>query len=159
MTVAVKGRIHVVRYDTTSVFRHGPVLLGSASPGSALIHTLTDTEHKRLLLYGSSGDADARAWENALGQAVTRARVPGALVALHRGERVSFGEVWLTIEQVGCAALRVSWERIQQVGLDGEFLTVTVDGRQHRLGPAVSRIPNVFVLWALVDYCRSRDAP
>ncbi|MFG3280720.1 DUF6585 family protein [Streptomyces sp. NPDC048111] len=159
MTVALEGRIHVVRYDTTSVFHHGAGPLDPVPPATAVIRALTDVDHKCLVLYGGSGDGDAHTWEHALEQAVTRARLPGALVALRRGERVSFGEVWLTSEQVGSATMRMPWTEVQRIGVSGAFLSVTVGGRRRRLGPAVSRIPNVFVFRALADHCRSRDAP
>uniref|UniRef100_A0AAU2UXM6 Transposase n=1 Tax=Streptomyces sp. NBC_00003 TaxID=2903608 RepID=A0AAU2UXM6_9ACTN len=158
MTVAVKGRIHVVRYETTSVFRHSTRPRGTSLSGTTLIHTLTDVQGKRLVLHGSPEGGDARAWEHEVRRAVTRARLPGALAALRRGERVSFGDIWLTTEQVGSGEMCTPWPQVQRITMTEGFLTVTVDGRQHRLGPAVSTIPNVFVFRALVEHCRTKGA-
>ncbi|MGW5532293.1 DUF6585 family protein [Streptomyces xanthochromogenes] len=158
MTVAVRGRIHVVRYDTTSVFRHSTAPRGSSPSGTAHIHTLTDVEQKRLVLYDEPEGGDAQAWARLVRQAVTRARLPSALAALHRGERISFGDIWLTTELVGSTRVSLPWPHVQRIGVVEGFLTVTADGRQHRLGPTVSRIPNVFVFRALVEHCRSGKA-
>ncbi|MFK0290477.1 DUF6585 family protein [Streptomyces sp. NPDC090442] len=155
MTVAVKGRIHVVRYDTTSVFRHRTRPRGSSPAGAALLHTLTDTERKRLALHGGPEGGDARDWEHQIQRAVTRAQLPGALAALHRGERVSFGDVWLSGTHIGTGERCTPWARVQRIGVAEGFLVLTIDGAQHRCGPAMAGIPNLFVFWALVERCRT----
>ncbi|MFE0681126.1 hypothetical protein ACFW17_09990 [Streptomyces sp. NPDC058961] len=162
MTVVVKGRVHVVRYDTTSVFQHSTGRRGSSFSGATVIHTLSDVAGKRLVLYGGpGGGGDPQGWERVAERAITCALLPGALAALHRGERVWFGDVWLTTEHIGHkdAGTAWPWSQVQRVRPAGGFLTATVDGHRHRLGPPLSRIPNVFVLRALVEHCRGGDAP
>ncbi|WP_234430514.1 hypothetical protein [Streptomyces sp. NRRL F-4489] len=184
LTVAVKGRIHIVRYATTSVFRHrarprraplaGPTApAGTAVPcaaAPAVVHTLTDVERKRLVLYGGPVDGDpedggpadggARAWERELERAVVRAQLPGALAALDRGERVVFGDVWMTRERVGSGAgCGTPWAQVQGIGGKDGFLVLTgVSGRQYRLGPVMPRIPNVFLFRTLAEHCRREGA-
>ncbi|MFE6685827.1 DUF6585 family protein [Streptomyces sp. NPDC057743] len=155
LTVAVKGRIHVVRYDTTSVFRHRTRPRDSSPAGATLLHTLTDIEHKRLVLRGGPDGGDARDWEHEIQRAVTRAQLPGALATLHRGERVSFGDVWLSREHLGIGERCTPWARVQRIGVVEGFLQLTVDGEWRRWGPPLPRIPNLFVFWALVERCRT----
>ncbi|MFE9534826.1 hypothetical protein [Streptomyces sp. NPDC006691] len=162
MTVVVKGRVHVVRYDTTSVFRHNAGHRRSSFAWAAVIHTLTDVEGKRLVLYGGpEAGGDTLGWERVAERAVTCARLPGALAALHHGERLWFGDVWLTTERVGYkeAGAAWPWSQVQRMDVAGGFLTLTADGRQHRLGPTLSRIPNVFVFRALAEHCRGGGTP
>ncbi|AYG78816.1 hypothetical protein DWB77_00925 [Streptomyces hundungensis] len=155
MTVAVKGRIHIVRYDETAVFRRSRRSRGPSPFETALIHLLTDVERKRLVLHANPEGGDAEAWQHELRRAVTRAQLPAALAALHRGERVFFAGIWLTTEHIGFRDLRLPWPQVQRIGMSGGFLTVTVGGRRHRLGPEASTIPNVFVLRTLAECCRA----
>ncbi|MCT9093581.1 hypothetical protein N4G70_32635 [Streptomyces sp. ASQP_92] len=155
MTVSVKGRIHIVRYDTTMVFRRSSRSRGPSPFDTALIHTLTDVERKRVVLHANPEGGDAEAWQHELRRAVTRAQLPAALAALYRGERVSFAGVWLTTEHIGFRELCLPLPRVQRIGTREGFLTVTVGGRRYRLGPEMSGIPNVFVLRALVEHCRT----
>ncbi|MCK7625873.1 hypothetical protein MUU72_22680 [Streptomyces sp. RS10V-4] len=157
MTVAVQGRIHVVRYATTAVFRQCARPRGGSPAGAAVLHTLTDVEHRRLVLVGGPAGGDPRPWEHELPRAVLRAQLPGALAALRRGERVCFGEIWLTREGVGAGALCAPWQRVRRIGVQEGFVVLTLGGQRHRLGPAVSGIPNLFVFRALAEQCRTGD--
>ncbi|GAA2686233.1 DUF6585 family protein [Streptomyces lunalinharesii] len=156
-TVALNGRIHVVRYDTTSMFRHRTRSRGSAPSGGSVRHTLTDVDFRYLVLRGGPDGGDPLPWEAELQRAVTRAQLPGALAALRRGERLSFGDVWLTGEQIGSGGRRTPWSRVQRIGVQEGVLVVTTGGAEHRCGP-VSRIPNPFVFWALVERHRTDGA-
>nr|WP_018537280.1 DUF6585 family protein [Streptomyces sp. SID8354] len=158
MTVAVKGRIHVVRYDTTSVFPHRTRPPHDAPRlGITLTYTLTDIDRKRFVLEGKPGHGDAEAWEREIRQAVTRAQLPAALAALDRGERLTFGDIWLTSEQIGSGELSVPWPQVQRIerGDPEETLVISLGGKRHRLGPALSKMPNPFVFWAVVECLRA----
>ncbi|ARF58448.1 hypothetical protein [Streptomyces gilvosporeus] len=65
LTVAVKGRIHVVRYATTAAFQE--------NTPTARIYTLTDVEGKRIVLIGRPGDSGAEEWGSEIRRALTHA--------------------------------------------------------------------------------------
>ncbi|MEW1677549.1 DUF6585 family protein [Streptomyces noursei] len=155
-TLALNGRIHVVRYDTTAMFRHRTRSRGAAPSGTAVLHTLTDVDRRHLVLRGGPDGGEPPAWEAELQRAVIGAQLPGALAALQRGQRLSFGDVWLTREQVGSGGRCTSWSQVQRIGVQDGFLVLTTGGEQHRWGPE-SRIPNPFVFWALVERHRTDD--
>ncbi|MFG2721824.1 DUF6585 family protein [Streptomyces sp. NPDC048416] len=155
MTVAVGARIRVVRYDTTSVFRPSAPPRCSAPAGTGLVHTLTDIEGKCLVLQGGLGGGALLSWEYELRRAVTRAQLPRALAALHRGERVSFGDLWTTADHMGSGTLRTPWHQVQDFGVRQGVLTVTTGGRERGLGTRVSKVPNLFVFRALAEHLRT----
>ncbi|MFI9048162.1 DUF6585 family protein [Streptomyces sp. NPDC053427] len=156
MTIAVKGRIHVVRYDTTSVFqetaRHPH---GSARAATTRAYALTDVEGKRIVLQGRPEDSDAEEWGSEIRRAVTHAQVPLAWAALERGERLAFGDVWLTLEQVGSAAVSARWPQVQQIESENGTIRLNIDGSWHRLGPTGATLPNPFVFRTLVERLRA----
>ncbi|MEU7137499.1 DUF6585 family protein [Streptomyces sp. NPDC046261] len=151
MTVAVQGRIHVVRYDTTSVFRmstpdppHDPARAGAAC-------TLTDVDGKRIVLRGRPEHGDAAEWRSGIQRGVTRAQLPKAVAALAEGERLAFGDIWLTREQVGCAEVCARWPRVRDLRIRKGAVELDIDGTWHGTGSRASEIPNLFVLRALVE--------
>ncbi|MGW1372992.1 DUF6585 family protein [Streptomyces sp. NPDC002446] len=164
MTIAVKGRIHVVRYDTTSVFEkstrhpHGPTRSGSGSGSTTRTYTLTDVDGKRVVLQCGPESGDAEAWTLEVRRAVIRAQLPRALAALHNGERLAFGGIWLTGEEVGAGEVSARWSQVRGFAIEEAALRLDIDGSWHRWGPAVSKIPNLFVLCALFERLRAADA-
>ncbi|MFE0186901.1 hypothetical protein, partial [Streptomyces sp. NPDC058989] len=106
MTVAVKGRIHVIRYDTTSVF-HKSVrpAHGSARAGALGVHTLTDVEGKRVVLYDGPEHGDAEEWVPEVRRAVVRAQLPWGRGGLDQGGRVPFGGGLVCRAGGGCAGV------------------------------------------------------
>ncbi|AJT63058.1 DUF6585 family protein [Streptomyces chattanoogensis] len=168
MTVAAKGRIHVVRYDTTSVFqkstRHHPHVCGRV--GTTRAYTLTDVDGKRIVLYvgpreGDGEDGGAADWWLEIRRAVTHAQLSLALAALDAGERLTFGDVWLTRREVGWGEVSARWPEVQQIEITHGAICLDVGGsghRRHRTGPTVSEIPNLFVFCALVERLRTDGA-
>ncbi|MFI1198175.1 DUF6585 family protein [Streptomyces sp. NPDC020883] len=156
MTVAVKGRIHVVRYDTTAVFpRRTRPPHDASGPGATRTYTLIDVDRKRIVLQGRPGHGDAEAWEREIRRAVTHAQLPPALAALDSGERIDFGDIWLTSERIGSGETSMPWSQVRRIGRGEEPVVITIDGKRHRLGPMVSNIPNPFVFWAVVERLRA----
>ncbi|MFE1770791.1 hypothetical protein, partial [Streptomyces sp. NPDC059008] len=104
MTVAVRGRIQVIRYDTTSVF-HKSVrpAHGSARAGALGVHTLTDVEGKRVVLYDGPEHGDAEEWAPEVRRAVVRAQLPCAPAARAQGGPQAVGGHRLAPGGVGCA--------------------------------------------------------
>ncbi|MFD7237803.1 DUF6585 family protein [Streptomyces syringium] len=154
MTIAVKGRILVVRYDTTSVFRtgsphpHDPARVGTSC-------TLTGVGGERVVLSGRPEHGDAAEWRSGIERGVTRSRLPASLAALDRGDRLAFGDIWLTREKIGYGEVCAWWPQVRHLRIREEAVELDIDGRWHGPGPAVSQIPNLFVLSALVEHLGS----
>ncbi|MHA7959271.1 DUF6585 family protein [Streptomyces sp. L500] len=168
MTVAVKGRIHVVRYDTTvfttsvfttSVFTASVFRTEAARPGDAgragAARALTDVDGERVVLRprGGPGPGGAPEWWSEVERGVVRAQLPQALAALARGERLAFGAVWLTGAEIGWEEVRARWSRIRRLrtGPGPGVIALDIDGTWHEPAVAESAIPNVSVLRALVE--------
>lgn len=150
MTIAVKRRIHVVRYDTTSVFRTSPPHSHDAAHAGT-VHTLTDVDGERVVLRGRPEHGDAAEWWSEIQLGVTRAQLPRALAALDKGERLTFGELWLTREEVGYGEARAPWPQIRNIWIRKGAVKLDIDGTWHELGARISEIPNLFLLRALVE--------
>lgn len=158
LTVAVNGRIHVVRYDTTSVLQTSTQHLHDSAARvlrTTRTYALTDVEGERVVLLGRPEDSGAREWGPAIQRAVTHAQLPRALAALERGERLTFGDVWLTREQVGSGVVSARWPQVRQIDIKEGAISLNTDGNWHRLMPTTSTIPNLFLLCALVERLRT----
>ncbi|MFG2888555.1 DUF6585 family protein [Streptomyces sp. NPDC048248] len=159
MTVVVRRRIHLVRYDTTSVFQdtirlpHGPV-----RGATMRTCTLTDVEGKRVELYDGPEDADAEEWVGRIQQAVTRVQLPRALAALDDGERLTFGGIWLTGEGVGAGDVSAQWQQVQQIEITPGVIRLKTEGNWHTLVPRAATVRNLFVLSTLVEHFRTGGA-
>ncbi|MFF4607258.1 DUF6585 family protein [Streptomyces sp. NPDC001339] len=143
MTIAAKGRIHVVRYDTTATVRH------------ATSYTITDIEGRRVVLHVRPEESDAEVWGTEIRRAVTRAQLPRALAALDNGERLTFGDIWLTRVNVGCGEVSARWPQVRQTDIRKGAIRLNIDGNWHNLGPTESEIPNLFVFRAIVELLRA----
>ncbi|MFG2205693.1 DUF6585 family protein [Streptomyces sp. NPDC048638] len=168
LTVAVEGRIHVVRYDTTSVSVSVSVSASasasqkslrlpqrSARGGTTRTYTLTDVEGKRVVLYGGPEDSGAEEWGPEIQRAVTHARLPLATAALNRGERLTFGDVWLTREEVGSAEVSARWPQVQQIEIQQGPIRLNIDGDWHALAHTASEVPNLLLFCTLVERLRT----
>ncbi|MEU4209602.1 DUF6585 family protein [Streptomyces sp. NPDC026206] len=151
MTVAVQGRIHVVRYDTTSVFRTNTLHPhDSARAGTAC--TLTDVDGERVVLRGRpEPGGDATEWRSEIQRGVIRAQLPRALAALDMGECLAFGDIRLTREKVWCGEVCARWPQVRHIRIRKGAIKLNIDGTWHGLGSRVSEIPNLFILRALVE--------
>ncbi|MEU2711938.1 DUF6585 family protein [Streptomyces sp. NPDC007205] len=147
MTVAVRGRIHVVRYDSTSVLQRAE----PCPQGVARSCALTDVDGEHVVLRrGYFGDPEA--WEAEIRRAVVDAQVPRALAALAQGARLTYGPVWLTGQEVGSGELSTRWPLIQRIAVRHGSIAVRVAGQWQVLGTLVSEIPNILVLRALAEH-------
>ncbi|MEU1312286.1 DUF6585 family protein [Streptomyces cinnamoneus] len=154
MTVALKGRIHVVRYDATSVFEEGAAEpYDPARAGTTC--TITDADGRRITLHAGPERSGAEEWWPGIRRAVTRAQLPRALAALGGGERLAFGDIWLTGEGVGSGRVSARWPQVRRAGIREGAVELDIAGTWHRLGPAASEIPNLFVFCALVERFRT----
>ncbi|MGD3109948.1 DUF6585 family protein [Streptomyces sp. YGL11-2] len=156
LTIAVKGRIHVVRYDTTSVFqlstRHPP----DASHGAAArSYLLVDAKGERVVLRGRPEVGDAEEWGPEIRRAVIHAQLPWSWAALGKGGRLTFGDVWLTEEEVGSGGMSARWPQVRRIELENDAIRLHINGNWHTLGPTVSHIPNVFVFFLLAERLRA----
>ncbi|MFJ8311002.1 MULTISPECIES: DUF6585 family protein [unclassified Streptomyces] len=85
-------------------------------------------------------------------RAVTDARLPRAVAALQAGERLDFGHLWMTAEQIGSQKESLPWQQIQAVEVVNGYLKIKVTGRWLTLSNrSVSVVPNLFVFLTLAD--------
>jgi hypothetical protein len=146
VTVAVDGRIRVIRYDTTMVRRRRDL----SPQGITRAHELVDVDGERIVLRG--GDFDRpEVWGPELCRAVTDAQLPSALADLAQGARLTFGPVWVTRDEVGSGRTSLRWPQVQRIGVRSGSVAVRVAGRWQVLG-AASGIPNVCVFQALAEH-------
>ncbi len=165
MTVAVNGRVHVVRYDSTCVF-----LESAAQPGdlaAAPVRTVTDVGGQQVGLCGRTrrgvpgiascggGFRDAEEWGARIQRAVIEAQLPRALAALGKGERLAFGEIWLTRQEIGSGEVSARWPLVQRLEIHDGSVGLSAAGNWHSLGTVASEVPNLFVLRALVELLRT----
>ncbi|MFF2042729.1 DUF6585 family protein [Kitasatospora sp. NPDC058170] len=165
LTAVVQGRVHTVRYESTSVLQH--IVRHTGAGGyTAYEYTVTDTEGGRVVLRGRAdrmGEVAEKGkfgrpqdWGPAIQNAVTRAQLPGAAAAMESGGRLDFGPLWMTRDEIGSARGSVPWHEIEQIRAANGIVTVKVAGR--RRGPvdaAVSRIPNLSLFLTLAERRRA----
>lgn len=150
LTVAVAGRIHVIRYDATAVFRTSvPDPRDAAGAGAAC--TLTDVDGERVVLHGRPERGDAAEWRSAIQRGVISAQLPKVLFALDEGERLTFGDIWLTREEIGYGEVCARWPQVRAIRIREGAVEVDIDGTWHRSGSTAYEIPNLFILRALVE--------
>ncbi|MFJ9034373.1 DUF6585 family protein [Streptomyces sp. NPDC102274] len=147
MTAAVGGRIHVIRYDTTMV-----CLRRVLSPrGFTHAHVLVDVDGERIVLRcGDFGHPEV--WGAEIRRAVTEAQVPRALAALAGGERLTFGPVWITRDEIGSRGTSLRWPQVQQIDMVNGSVAIRVAGRWQVLGSVAAGSPNGFVFHALAEH-------
>ncbi|MDF3288100.1 DUF6585 family protein [Streptomyces silvisoli] len=165
MTVAVNGRIHVVRYDSTSVFR----AYASHQDHHLETYAVTDVHGQQVALCGRpergltriascGGFHDAEVWQPEIQRAVTEAQLPRAMAALGKGEQLAFGDIWLTKEKVGSGQVSARWPLVERIEIHNGSVELNIAGKWHGLGTVVSEVPNFFVLRALVEHLRTDGA-
>ncbi|GGK04550.1 hypothetical protein GCM10011583_40410 [Streptomyces camponoticapitis] len=147
LTLAVGGRIHVIRYDTTVVRRRRV-----PSPrGITRAHVLDDVDGEQIVLRcGDFGLPEV--WGPVIRRAVTDAQMPPALAALERGERLVFGPVWITADEIGSRRTSLRWARVQRIEILNGSVAVRAAGRWQVWGTAGSGIPNLCVFRALAEH-------
>lgn len=151
LTSVFQGRLRVYRYDATTVLqdivrhtRHG------AHMYTTYRYTLTDTAGESVVL--REGYVMPTEWGPAIQQGVTTAQLPRAAAALNAGERLDFGDIWMSRDEVGSGSKSVRWREIQEIRVQDGFVTLKVAGKWRGLTTtAVRRIPNFFVFRTLAD--------
>ncbi|MEU6303058.1 DUF6585 family protein [Streptomyces chartreusis] len=152
LTVAVDGRVHVVRYDTTVVRRRRAL----SSQGLTRAHVLVDLDGERIVLRcGDFGEPEV--WGPEIHRSVADAQVPRALAALTRGERLDFGPVWLTRAELGSRGTTLRWAQVQRIEILKGSVAVRTAGRWQVWGSVTSGIPNLCVLRTLAEYLTAAE--
>ncbi|MCZ4606477.1 hypothetical protein O3S80_22520 [Streptomyces sp. Lzd4kr] len=152
LTVAVDGRIHVVRYDTTVVRRRRAL----SPQGLTRAHVLVDLDGERIVLRcGDFGEPEV--WGPEIHRSVAGSQVPRALAALTRGERLDFGPVWLTRAELGSRGTTLRWAQVQRIEILKGSVAVRTAGRWQVWGSVTSGIPNLCVLRTLAEYLTAAE--
>ncbi|MFC4908741.1 DUF6585 family protein [Actinomadura gamaensis] len=157
LTTAFGGQFRAVRYDSTSVLqdivrytRYGQ------TTRITYAYTLTDVGGEQVTLRG--GFANPEQWGPAIQQAVTDAQLPQAVARLQAGQRLEFGPLWLTPDEVGSGTKSVPWHQVDEVKVSNGLVSLRVTGKWLSLSTtSVSRIPNFFVFIAVANYLRTNS--
>ncbi|KAA2261434.1 hypothetical protein F0L68_16735 [Solihabitans fulvus] len=154
LTSAFQGRLRAFRYDSTTVLQH---IVRHTRNGvhthTTYAYTLTDTTGESTVL--REGYARPTEWGPAIQESVTRAQLPTALAALNAGQRVTFGDLWMSREEVGSGVKSVRWPEIQEVKVHNGYVTIKIAGKWRGLTTTMVRqIPNFFVFLTLAERLR-----
>ncbi|MFD9335111.1 DUF6585 family protein [Streptomyces sp. NPDC060028] len=146
------GEAEACRWDALSVcqnvVRH---FYNGAYTHTTHAYRLTRPDGSVLLPGRIAPDADR--WGPALQEAVTAARLPGALAAVHEGRAVAFGAFSLSREAVTARERPAAWDRVEAVHVAGGWVRITLKGRRRAMARAkVSEIPNFFVFQTLAEH-------
>ncbi|MGW1954213.1 DUF6585 family protein [Streptomyces sp. NPDC001920] len=146
LTIAVDGRIHVVRYATTEIRRRRTL----SRQGITRAQVVIGVDGEPVVL--RPGDFEhPKVWCAEISRAVTDARVPVALAALARGARLTFGPVWITRDEVGSRGTSLGWAQIERIEVLDGSVAVRAAGRWQVWRGVASGIPNLCVFRALVE--------
>lgn len=160
LVAAVKKGVHTVRYDSTQVLQSS---LRHTGVGGYTDYTykLTDIAGAQVVVEGRKGGtatgkfARHEEWGPAVQEGVTRAQLPEAVRALNAGERLDFGKLWVTRDEVGSARDTAQWHEIEELRIIQGFLKLKVAGKWRSLANvAVAVIPNFFVFLTIADQLR-----
>ena len=149
-----QGQLRVFRYDSTTVLqnivRH---LRNGVHTHTTYAYTLTAASGESFVLKG--GYVKPAEWGPAIQQAVTQVQLPRAAAALDAGQRLTFGDIWITRDGVGSGSKSARWPEIEEVRVRDGFVTIKVAGKWLGLSrTAVSAIPNFFVFQILAEQLR-----
>ncbi|MEU6561167.1 DUF6585 family protein [Nocardia nova] len=147
-------RLWVARYDSTTVYQDIVTHVRTNGPRyTTYVYTFTDIQGVDFVIgQGISGPEE---WGLAIQRAVAEAQTPQALAALQGGNRLVFGELWMTWHEVGSTRNSAPWNQVNQVSIHDGRLSVDVAGRWFALTSALVRdIPNFLVFKALAEHMR-----
>ncbi|MRH87117.1 hypothetical protein GFY24_06500 [Nocardia sp. SYP-A9097] len=155
MVAALPGGVCVFRYETAEVlqnitnhYRNG------AFQGTTYHYIFSSPEGARAVL--NEAFSNVREWGPAVQRAVTDAQLPNAVAKVRAGERVAFGDLWISAGEVGSGGKSAPWDRVEELALTQGQVSVGVAGKFFNLtNTPISRIPNFFVFQALFEYLRS----
>ncbi|WP_436496075.1 DUF6585 family protein [Actinokineospora sp. HUAS TT18] len=164
LTVAQQGRVHVIRYDRTTILQRTVRHTGVAGY-TTFEYTLTDLAGEKVVLRGrndGSGEvaevgrfSEPKKWGPAIQQAVTDAQLPAAISTLNAGQRVDFGGMWLTRDEVGSRKDSARWSQVEEVKVWDGLVRFKVAGQRRAVTAAVSAIPNYFIFITLAEHLRA----
>ncbi len=104
------------------------------------------------------GDALLPALGRAVCDYVSRARLPGALEALARGESLPFGDITVSAEGVQGETGVIPWSSIRAVEVKDGSVRIRPEGRSRPLSSApVGTVPNLPLFMTLVERLRRAD--
>ncbi|WP_036507158.1 MULTISPECIES: DUF6585 family protein [Nocardia] len=151
------GGLHVVRYDRTSVT--ASITHHRRNGLTAYRYHLIDLTGTQFLMLGNL--ANPQSWGPVIQDAVVDAQLAPTWAALEAGQRVQFGDLWMTGAELGRLDKAIAWERIERVDIDNGAIAVTLAGK---IWPgftgAVGDIPNFRLFYTLAEHSirlRGRD--
>ncbi|WP_433195554.1 DUF6585 family protein [Nocardia sp. CA-107356] len=157
LTVAFRGEVRVCRYDMTSVLQN---IVRHTEYGStthiSYAYTCVDITGAKVIV--RSGFERSNEWGPAIQRAVTDAQLPRAAAALDAGQRLDFGDIWMTADLVGSGGKSMPWSRIEETRVRDGLVGLRVAGQWRALTTTPLRyVPNFFVFLALAEDLRRRN--
>ncbi|MEU0503994.1 DUF6585 family protein [Nocardia sp. NPDC005998] len=155
--VAFRGEVRAFRYDTTSVLQN---IVRHNGYGTTIrityAYTCTDVTGAKVVV--RSGFERPEEWGPAIQQAVTDAQLPSTAAAIDAGQRLDFGDVWMTSGLVGSGGKSVAWSEIEEIRVRDGLVSLRVAGQWRALTTTPVRyVPNFFVFLALAQDLRRRN--
>ncbi|MFB7721999.1 DUF6585 family protein [Nocardia sp. NPDC056100] len=155
MVTAQPGGVVAFRYETAEVLqRITEHYRNGVFQGTTYHYTFAGPDGARAVV--NEAVANVLTWGPEIQQAVTTAQLPRVAARVRAGERVAFGDLWISATEVGSGRKSVGWDRAEQLVVVSGSASIGVDGKFFGLSTTpISRIPNFFVFQALFEHLRS----
>ncbi|MFD4950185.1 DUF6585 family protein [Streptomyces sp. NPDC058451] len=152
--VGGNGEVSVFRWDSLTALQEiTERYANGVYVGTTYVYTLHREDGTKLKL--TEFYAEPERWGPALQQEITRAQLPGLLTGLEQGRTLTYGTV--SVNQSGVATPKgsLTWAEIEKVEISQGMLVLRKPGKKLPWAQVqVKRIPNLFLLLALIDHLR-----
>ncbi|PQM46534.1 DUF6585 family protein [Mycobacterium talmoniae] len=154
ITVVQRGKLRVVRYDDTALWQNIVDYHHTLGSQRRYSYRLRDTSGAKFTITGNFQQPTE--WGPTIQRAVTDAQLPVAWAAIMAGQRLEFGRIWVTAQQVGTGTSGWPWSRVSDITVTNGTVNVRSEERPKLLVyEAVRQIPNFFVFLALTERLRA----
>ncbi|MGV9674877.1 DUF6585 family protein [Nocardia sp. NPDC003482] len=101
--------------------------------------------------------ANAREWGPHIQSAVTATQLPRVVAAIDAGRTVDFGEITVSLDDIGYQGVAYAWERVQTIDARDGMVRLKCDGHWISLAP-VGTIPNFYIFNEVAERLRMAAA-
>ncbi|WP_280218633.1 DUF6585 family protein [Nocardia neocaledoniensis] len=153
------GLVRAVRYDSTRLFRRPSRTNRGGAAQMTFRYDLTDTTGREIQL--ADGFVPQQEWAPMIDQGIVTAKLPAALERLRAGERLDFGEVWISATEVGDRKRSVPWGQVRAINLmmNDTLFDVTAEGKFFGIvAGGVADVPDFVLFRTLAERLRAEAA-